>query len=315
MDIITQAEIEKQDLMGKILRDVPVVLTGANNEAYLLIKDPPTETEAYIEGFIGRPEELRVLPEETERAIIRRCALFGCTYSYRSQAVEYMHRVVRIKYLRITNPKTGVSLSPIPWFMLPGRPYPVFLYLYACRHYGGSDKKSMELSSKAAGKLFGVPGFSKSTLSRNLKAMAPVFAGFDRPLSVREAGLPSTAAVIDRIPEILRDFKSAESMARGIGTNPCRLPDPVRGDAVLTSALSQIPAGLSGVINARGSAGKKESDNRKRPKRRRGGGNKRVQRQINFVGSRRLEEIRRAFIAISRSLALDAATEFHRFLG
>ena len=311
MKMITQTGAEKQDLFGKILRNAPFVFTVSNSEAYLLIRDLPAETEAYIERLIGKPEELRVLSEETERAVIRLCGLHEYEYSCHSQTIEYMHRDVRITYPRITNPKTSASISLIPWFMLVGRPYPVFLYLYAYWHYESEGRKSMELSAKAAGKMFGAPKFNKSTLCRSLKAMEDLFGVFGRALSIREPELPPTAEMIALIPEILGDCTPSEGIAQAFGVEPRQLPPPIRS----TSALSQIPKELSAVIKAKAAPRTGAPDKRKRPKRGGSSKNKRVQRIIRYAEACVLEEFRRKFIAISRGLVLDAAAEFHRFLG
>jgi len=63
-----------------------------------------------------------------------------------------MNQNVKIKYLQVSNPETGINISLIPWFSLPGRPYPIFLYAYAFWHYENSQRKSMEVSAMVAGK-------------------------------------------------------------------------------------------------------------------------------------------------------------------
>jgi hypothetical protein len=63
-----------------------------------------------------------------------------------------MESSVIIKYLQVLNPKTDVSISLIPWFLLSGRPYPVFIYIYANWHYESFGKKSMKQSAIATGK-------------------------------------------------------------------------------------------------------------------------------------------------------------------
>ena len=66
------------------------------------------------------------------------------------------------------------SLEPIavvPEFLVPGRPYPVYVYLYAISIYANSPKKGQRWASEETRKKFGLATFAHTTLGRALKAL------------------------------------------------------------------------------------------------------------------------------------------------
>jgi hypothetical protein len=207
-----------------------------------------------------------------------------------------------------------VSLTP--WFLIEGRPYPVFLYIYAIWHYHANGKKSLKQSAVAAGKLFGVESFNKSTVSRSIKAMAHFIdaTNIDRPLADNNSGFPCHDEIIEQVPKMLNDRKLVESLEEMHPELIANLPDPVRDTATADNIFSAIPAKLSRIIKCQEPAGRKSRDIRKRAARPRAKKPKRVQRHFVFAEHRQLEETRIAFIEICCGLVLDAASTYHRFL-
>ena len=63
----------------------------------------------------------------------------------------------------------GEPVVIIPEFLIPGRPYPVYIYLYAIDLYSSNPKLSQRAAAKATRKHFGLSTFSHTTLGRALK--------------------------------------------------------------------------------------------------------------------------------------------------
>ena len=271
------------------------MLTGKNNEDGIFHVFPPHEEDA----MAGHWEEL------------------SYEVKLRRQQICHMRHTITIEYLEVRSPETGASISLVPWFLLPGRRYPVFVYLYAIWHYHRTGKKSLDESASAAGKVFRVEQLNKSTVFRSIKAMERSIdiARIDEPLSSGVHEAVSREELLERIPEILEGRRSIGSLREIYGEMVKPLPVPVRQSKAIGQVLSNIPDKLSNVIKPRGAAGRKVRDARKRPARaRKGGGKERVQRIICYAESWEIERIRMGFIEISRSLVMDAAVKYNRFL-
>ena len=315
MGMIAQSITVIQDALTNVLRDIPIAMTDGKTDAYILVKDLPVETEEFVLTGKCGANELHALPDAYERELTSRWRSLGFTCKHHSQPIDYMNRRVTIKYLRVSNPETGFGISLIPWFMLPGRPFPVFAYVYAVWHYNSSARKSMRLSAAAVGKIFGIASFNKSTVCRNIKAMEHILGNLrmDAPLPINELAVPATAEIVGRIPEILKGCPTIESLVKACAPNTVQLPPPVRQAKAAAYAMSLIPDELGSVI--KGSAiARERGDSRKRPNQRRTRGDRPVQRSLTFVEFWRIEHIRRKFIAICRAAVLGAALKYHRFL-
>ncbi len=59
----------------------------------------------------------------------------------------------------------------IPWFLIPSRPYPIQVYLYACNLYSSNPEINQRKAADATRKKFGLQKFSHSTVSRSFKAL------------------------------------------------------------------------------------------------------------------------------------------------
>ena len=131
MEIISQkTENIQQKTLENVLHEVPIVLAGSKNEAFILVKDVSEALTEFLRTGIVNCREQRVFPDAYEQEIIERCCLSGLCYTYCSQPFEYKRKTVTIKYLQIYNPRTTVSISLVPWFLLKGRPYPIFVYRF-----------------------------------------------------------------------------------------------------------------------------------------------------------------------------------------
>jgi len=316
MGMIPQDTPSIQETLASVLRELPIVLIGGESCIYILVRDLQKDTENFIKTGKADTDKLHVLPETQEDALIEEWRLDGFEYGYHCQPIEYMRRRVTIKYLWVKNPKTGMEISLIPWFMLPGKPYPIFVYVYAIWHYINSEQKSMRLSAAATGAVFKIIGFNKSTLCRSIKTMGQIFGRFKikTPLSTDGQPAPAAAEMSDRISGILKGCPSIKSLEKVLGANVGRLPPPIRRIKKVKYALSRIPDTLSNVFKERADTRKGSRDNRKRPARPHKMKTRYVQRKLRFVESQRLEAIRTEFIALCKAIVLDAAISYHRFL-
>jgi hypothetical protein len=287
MGMITQNTTEIQDnrheIPANVLHEIPMVLIEDKIQVYILVRTIQDELENYINTGKTGATELNVFSEMHEQRLIHKWEAAGFEYTYRSQQFTYMHKTIHIIYLQFCNPKTGMKVSFIPWFLLPGRKYPVFLYLYAIWHYQTNGRKSLKESTAAAGKLFGADSFNKSTLSRNIKAMEnfidtsriKIPLGHDTPCS------PSYEAILESLPEILESCPSIESLQEKYGEMVKPLPGPVRDKKTICFVLGSIPEEYAKVIKAGETAlGVINHDTRDRPARPRKKGGQGGQRAV-----------------------------------
>jgi len=319
MIMIPQKSTEIQNILNKTMNRLPVVLAGDGRSAYILIRTLSDEMERYLEtGQTDDAElaELHVFSKKYEQALIRHWGGYGFECEYRSQAIEYMHHPVMVTYIQVRNPKTGLRISLIPWFLLPGRLYPVFVYMYAIWHYNITGQESQAVSAAVTGKVFGVESFNKSTLCRNKKALGQLLGKIeiDKPLQTAETEASSTEVSISSITEILQTCMSMEMLEEACGFKVGHMPAPINRSETVGQVLSRIDPGLSKATKGRNATVKSTSDNRIRAAGRRGERRKYKGRKPVFVDSRQIRQIRLSFIAQCRGAVMDAAATYHKFL-
>jgi len=299
----------------------PLILADGASCLYFLVEDVSEDLGDFIATGKTQLTSFHVFEEEREREMISHWEKLGLHVTYRSQQIEYMHRNrIAIVYLHVRDQENDMGISLLPWFLLPGRPYPVFVYIYSIRHYQTSAKKSLSRSAAATAKVFGIDGFNKSTLSRNLKALES-FVGvtrIDRPLATIGQDAPSNGAdtvgavLVDRIPEILRSRPSIKTLEKEYGEMAKRLPEPINRAEAARRALGNMPGKSIDVIKESAPIAAKPRDARRRPAQPRT--QKRVQRKLKFVGSHEIERVRKESIEKCRHIVMDAAVSYHRFL-
>jgi hypothetical protein len=230
--------------------------------------------------------------------------------------------------MKVLNPKTDMSVSLIPWFMVIGRPYPFFVYAYAIGHYHKEGKKSLEETALAVRKLFGIDSFHKSTVSRSISAMGKFIdtARLDQPLSVNmlkaqdsHPGVQPGSAqdgkdIAEQVCEILKSFASYEELERGLDEKIKRFPEPLSCAKIISYAFGSMPEDHFKIIVHDEPGCKRRRDIRRRRPRARQKKTNRVQRCIKFVDYSIREAKRKEFIEICMCLVLDAAVKHHRFL-
>jgi len=91
---------------------------------------------------------------------------FERSYKIKERYKEYM--VICPEY---RNDAEGLEpIVIIPEFHIPGRPYPVYIYLYAIDLYSSNLKKGQRWAAQETRKYFGLATFAHTTLGRALKA-------------------------------------------------------------------------------------------------------------------------------------------------
>jgi len=313
--------------------DLPFVMGNGGSELYYLVHDVSGELENFVqtgkqpEKDRGADKEYHVFSHEQEVEMINRWTELGMTVTYQRQQVELASRIT-IAYMKVQNPGTSLSLSIIPWFMVSGRPFPIFVYIYAIGHYKRAEKKSLGESAAAVRKMFGISSFHKSTVSRSIKAMENFLdaSRLDRPLdadalkatdclSGRQAEPDQDYGdVIGYAIEILTAYTSFEELEKELGERTRRLPSPIKRPDRVAHALGGIPDEQFRIIIPQGRGNGPSRDRRKRAPRPRSKGPGHVQRPLSFVDYPQREEKRKAIVAICRRIALDAASTYHHFL-
>ena len=293
-----------------------MILSDGGHCLYVLLRGLNAELEEFIlTGKKNQDGVFHVLSKE-DAGMVSHWTDIGYEVTYRSRRIYHMRHSVTLVYPVVLNPKSGVSISLVPWFLLPDRPYPVFVYLFAIWHYHNTGKKSLNESAAAAGKVFRVEQFNKSTVYRSIKAMEHIvdISRIDEPLSHDRHEALSCCGLLELIPEILSGCLSIEALQEIYGEMIKPTPHPVRHKKTIGYVLSNIPEKLSKVIKPKESANWRKSDARRRPARPRKKILHRVQRRYDFVQYQQIEEIRAAFVEACRHLVLDAAVKYHCFL-
>ena len=128
-------ETDHTDIMTIIgvFRDrLPYVLERDDDgKIYILLAEFSEGLEKWIST--GKTEELdfKTLPDDKEREFRSMCSENGYKVTNGSQKMHFMNHDAEIAYIGAIEPKSGVSVTLMPWFMIPRKKYPVFAYLYA----------------------------------------------------------------------------------------------------------------------------------------------------------------------------------------
>ena len=107
------------------------------------------------------------------------------------------------EYINIKNAKETTVL--IPEFLIPGRPYPLYIYLYAIDLYSSNPEMGQREAAEKTRKRFGLTTFSHTTLGRALKRFIKVI---DEDKLTEEATTDLTASVSETD---IREFDSGSS--------------------------------------------------------------------------------------------------------
>jgi hypothetical protein len=88
----------------------------------------------------------------------------------RSYKIKYQHKEYTVICLEFRDDKKGGEpIMIIPEFLVPGRPYPIYVYLYAIDLYSGAPAAGQRWAAEETRKYFGLVSFAHTTLGRALK--------------------------------------------------------------------------------------------------------------------------------------------------
>jgi len=305
---------EINEVLSNVFHNIPIILATGKNYLLFLIKDLEKKLDEFI--ITGKTEEyeFQVFSNDDLKEMETEWEKLDLTVTYHSQQMEYMQRKVTVTYPQVSDLKTDIKISLIPWFLLPGRPYPLFAYIYALWHYHVSDEKSQRLSAAAAAKLFGIEKFDKSTVCRNIKAMKHLFdtLNIDRPLSTETRDALSKEDLIGRISKMIKDPETIEKLKKICGNDIGHLSEADSKANNILYALNSIPNEHSKMIKKKEPIYDKPRDVRKRKGRLRAG--KLIKHNPVYVKATEIEAIRNAFILSCRSIVMDAAITYHQSL-
>ena len=91
----------------------------------------------------------------------------GCDYYYRIEYNGRKHDIVCPGYTL----KDGRYVVIIPWYLIPGRPYPIQVYLFASELYSSDPKLGQRGAAEATRIKFDLETFSHSTVCRSFKSI------------------------------------------------------------------------------------------------------------------------------------------------
>ena len=88
----------------------------------------------------------------------------------RSYKIKYQYKEYTVICLEFRDDKKGGEpIVIIPEFLVPGRPYPIYVYLYAIDLYSGAPEEGQRWAAEETRKYFRLESFVHTTLGRALK--------------------------------------------------------------------------------------------------------------------------------------------------
>jgi hypothetical protein len=108
-------------------------------------------------------------------------------YKLKERNKEY--NIICAEYKKLE--KNYETIVIIPDFLVPRRPYPLYVYLHGINLYSNAPEKGQRWAAEATRKFFGLDKFSHSTLGRALKALARSIA-ITAPCDSRDAEAETT---------------------------------------------------------------------------------------------------------------------------
>jgi len=101
----------------------------------------------------------------------------------RQYKLTYQHR----EYIVICSEfrkKGKDTIVLIPEYLIPGRPYPIYVYLFAIDLYSSNPNMSQREAANATRKQFGLKSFAHTTLGRALKKLVSKLEQFTKPADI-----------------------------------------------------------------------------------------------------------------------------------
>ena len=122
--------------------------------------------------------------------------------------------------------KSGTApIVLIPDFLIPGRPYPIYVYMYAIEIYSSSPEKGQRFAAEATRKQFGLTSFAHTTLGRALKSL---IRSISEPVDIQEEQVDiahSTAVIFPTVHSTAVIRKEALSFLRKLSSSWANLQE------------------------------------------------------------------------------------------
>jgi hypothetical protein len=159
----------------------------------------------------------------------------------RRYEIKCQHKVYFVICSEFRDDANGAEpIVVIPDFVVPGRPYPIYVYLHAIELYSGNPEKGQRWAAGETRRLFGLATFAHTTLGRALKAFVREIGG-----GVKAAdGAPAVPA--DAGGGKKRSFPSAQATA-GLRKQAARFLGGLLGRA----RREQFVGGICGLARQR----------------------------------------------------------------
>jgi hypothetical protein len=285
------------DLIRHMQNRYPLVLKDKGDVRYLLIEELPDELDQWILTGKTDQSDFQVLSYEMASNLKIICRENGFKLTYGNQKMEYMHHTAEIEYPRIKDPSTGKSLAIIPWFLLPRKRYPAFVYMYACWSSKYEHKGDRE-ATVATSALFGVPDFHFSTTWRS-KTMMDTLLNTGDPISVEASDRLTINDIFANLPNLMNsDIQAVKCL-------PSDTP----------AALANIPKLFAQIVRPKAKPIPTDPNTRrKRPNgKHRKGKHEKKKIELNMSNTE-LHDLQQQFITLSKNLILNAAIEYHKFI-
>ena len=165
---------------------------------------------------------------------------------YHNYQIKYYrrdHEIICPRYMFAD----GTDVTVIPWYLIPGRPYPIQIYLYACTLYSKNPEIGQRGAAEATRAKFDLKTFSHSTVCRSFKSFeqsrelalgkrfgeaakaggvgAPLFVmpvgGQSGPAAKADAKKAEAPRPAGRFPSTDDTSERREGMAKFFPTYPC----------------------------------------------------------------------------------------------
>jgi hypothetical protein len=300
----TGADINPEMFINQVCGSLPLVLFEGNFTRYILIADIPKELNDWIFADRTKTATFQVLSKGEQKELKAICRRLKLKYKRGWQKIKYMGHTAEIEYPIIRDPNTKMSVALIPWFMLPRKKFPVFIYLYAdwcCRSQNTSEREA----AAAVEQLFKT-GIHYSVVSRSLNMV-------DNLLNIEvqiPTSLPEAVAIGDIIKNISSYLTTAINQEQ---------PQPSGGCPAVT-VMQRITVRFAKIVRPKSSRPRKAKPPAPAPMRKKQTAEpcfkdkKKKPKPEPFIKDKRVRRARQLFIILCRRFVLNAAILYHKFL-
>ena len=285
-----------------ISHSVPYVLEDSTTARYILLTELEDDLNRWVRTGKTEMLKFRVLPDNKEKMLSAMCRNLKLTVTRGSQMLQYCGRTAEIEYLRVKDSNAKTSVALIPWFMIPRKKYPVFVYLFTYWYCQLLHKSERE-AAMAAATLFGTE-IHYSVISRSAN-MARALLDIKDPLPRTKPAAVSFDDILNAVPVLLKTAIDQVQLPPGCYPAAALTNIPLCCANIIRLEVRR-PANATPPVTTRR---KKTPDDCPADK-----PSKKKPKYIQLVSDRKINKIRRVFIALCQRLVVNATKLYHRFL-